>query len=68
MEHVDAALAWADLPAHLLTVELTESVLVAAGERVEPRLKALKLKLALDDFGTGYASLAYLHNPCRSKS
>jgi EAL domain-containing protein (putative c-di-GMP-specific phosphodiesterase class I) len=44
-------------------LELTESVLVAAGERVEARLDALKargVKLALDDFGTGYASLAYL--------
>jgi diguanylate cyclase (GGDEF)-like protein/PAS domain S-box-containing protein len=63
VEHVDKALAWAELPAHLLTLELTESVLVAAGERVELRLEALKqrgVKLALDDFGTGYASLAYL--------
>src|SRR5437899_130556 len=63
MEHVDAALAWSDLPAQLLTLELAESVLVAAGERVEQRLDALKargVKLALDDFGTVYASLAYL--------
>jgi diguanylate cyclase (GGDEF)-like protein/PAS domain S-box-containing protein len=63
VEHVDKALAWAELPASLLTLELTESVLVAAGERVELRLEALKqrgVKLALDDFGTGYASLAYL--------
>src|SRR5262249_10346178 len=61
--HVDAALSWSELPAELLTLELTESVLVAAGERVEQRLDALKdrgVKLALDDFGTGYASLAYL--------
>src|SRR5581483_10691488 len=46
-----------------LTLELTESVLVAAGERVERRLAALKrrgVQIALDDFGTGYASLAYL--------
>jgi EAL domain-containing protein (putative c-di-GMP-specific phosphodiesterase class I) len=51
------------LPAHLLTLELTESVLVAAGERIEQQLATLKargVKLALDDFGTGYASLAYL--------
>ena len=63
VEHVDSALGWSELPAHLLTLELTESVLVAAGERVEQRLNALKargVKLALDDFGTGYASLAYL--------
>jgi diguanylate cyclase (GGDEF)-like protein/PAS domain S-box-containing protein len=63
VDHVTAALARAGLPAHLLTLELTESVLVAAGERVEQRLAALKehgVRLALDDFGTGYASLAYL--------
>src|SRR5204863_2036453 len=59
----EIALDRAALPPHLLTLELTESVLVAAGERVELRLNALKsrgVKLALDDFGTGYASLAYL--------
>lgn len=62
-EHVDNALQRADLPPHLLTLELTESVLVASGERAEQQLNALKdrgVKLALDDFGTGYASLAYL--------
>ena len=63
VEHVEIALDRAALPPHLLTLELTESVLVAAGERVELQLNALKsrgVKLALDDFGTGYASLAYL--------
>jgi diguanylate cyclase (GGDEF)-like protein/PAS domain S-box-containing protein len=63
VDHVDNALQRADLPAHLLTLELTESVLVASGERAEQQLNVLKdrgIKLALDDFGTGYASLAYL--------
>jgi diguanylate cyclase (GGDEF)-like protein/PAS domain S-box-containing protein len=63
IEHVDVALERSGLPPHLLTLELTETVLVTAGERVEHRLEALKsrgIKLALDDFGTGYASLAYL--------
>jgi EAL domain-containing protein (putative c-di-GMP-specific phosphodiesterase class I) len=63
IEHVDDALERSALPPHLLTLELTESVLVAAGDRVEHQLEALKsrgIKLALDDFGTGYASLAYL--------
>ena len=63
VDHVDGALELSGLPAALLTLELTESVLVAAGERVEQQLVALKergLKLALDDFGTGYASLTYL--------
>ena len=63
VDHVDSALERAGLPSHLLTLELTESVLVAAGERVEQQLATLKergVKLALDDFGTGFASLAYL--------
>ncbi|MDX6387847.1 MAG: hypothetical protein QOD85_1649, partial [Gaiellaceae bacterium] len=63
VDHVDTALERADLPPHLLTLELTESVLVASGERAEHQLALLKdrgVKLALDDFGTGYASLAYL--------
>jgi diguanylate cyclase (GGDEF)-like protein/PAS domain S-box-containing protein len=63
VEHVDNALARAELPPHLLTLELTESVLVASGERADQQLQTLKdrgVKLALDDFGTGYASLAYL--------
>jgi diguanylate cyclase (GGDEF)-like protein/PAS domain S-box-containing protein len=63
VDHVDNALQRADLPPHLLTLELTESVLVASGERAEHQLNVLKergVKLALDDFGTGYASLAYL--------
>ncbi|HZC28458.1 MAG TPA: EAL domain-containing protein [Gaiellaceae bacterium] len=63
VDHVETALARSDLPARLLTLELTESVLVAAGERVEQQLTMLKahgVKIALDDFGTGYASLAYL--------
>jgi diguanylate cyclase (GGDEF)-like protein/PAS domain S-box-containing protein len=63
VEHVDRALERADLPPHLLTLELTESVLVATGERAEQQLGVLKargVRIALDDFGTGYASLAYL--------
>jgi EAL domain-containing protein (putative c-di-GMP-specific phosphodiesterase class I) len=63
LAHVESALERSGLPAHLLTLELTESVLVAAGDRIEQQLAALKargVKLALDDFGTGYASLAYL--------
>jgi len=46
-----------------LTLEITESVLLAAGDHVQRQLESLKtlgVMLALDDFGTGYASLAYL--------
>src|SRR5579864_6140517 len=62
-DHVDAALQESDFPANCLTLELTESVLLASGEHTAERLAALKsrgITLALDDFGTGYASLSYL--------
>jgi diguanylate cyclase (GGDEF)-like protein/PAS domain S-box-containing protein len=61
--HVDGALAGSGFPPHCLTLELTESVLLAAGEHTGRWLDALKARgitLALDDFGTGYASLSYL--------
>ena len=61
--HVDEALAESGFPPRCLTLELTESVLLAAGEHTGRWLAALKdrgITLALDDFGTGYASLSYL--------
>jgi diguanylate cyclase (GGDEF)-like protein/PAS domain S-box-containing protein len=63
VDHVDAALERAGLPAHCLVLEITESVLIETGDAVETRLATLKRKgieIALDDFGTGYGSLAYL--------
>jgi diguanylate cyclase (GGDEF)-like protein/PAS domain S-box-containing protein len=62
-DHVAAALDSSGFRAELLTLELTESVLLAAGDKVERQLDLLKemgVMLALDDFGTGYASLSYL--------
>ncbi len=57
-------LAGTGLPAALLTVEITENVLVDAVVGAAAQLEAvaaLGITLALDDFGTGYSSLSYLH-------
>jgi diguanylate cyclase (GGDEF)-like protein len=51
------------LPAELLELELTESILVHDANDALTRLQQLSdmgVKLAIDDFGTGYSSLAYL--------
>ena len=51
------------LPAHLLELELTESMLLEHSPTVSANiaaLKALGITLSVDDFGTGYSSLAYL--------
>jgi EAL domain-containing protein (putative c-di-GMP-specific phosphodiesterase class I) len=52
------------LPPSRLTLEITESVLVAdprAAAEVLTELKRLGIRIAIDDFGTGYSSLSYLH-------
>jgi diguanylate cyclase (GGDEF)-like protein/PAS domain S-box-containing protein len=61
---VDEALETAGLPPHMLTIELTESILVEHTDEILRLLEDLKergVRLAIDDFGTGYSSLSYLH-------
>jgi diguanylate cyclase (GGDEF)-like protein len=62
---IAAALRRNDLPASVLTLEVTESLMLhdpqKAGE-VLAELRALGARLALDDFGTGYSSLEHLKN------
>ena len=60
---VAAVLASVGVAPGLLTLELTENVVVAdpqvAAERMQ-ELRALGVRLSVDDFGTGYSSLTYL--------
>ncbi|MDM7859411.1 cache domain-containing protein [Alteromonas sp. ASW11-36] len=49
----------------MITLEITENVLISDLSVVQPVLTALRdhgFKLSLDDFGTGYSSLSYLSN------
>ena len=60
---VAEALERHQLPAHLLTLEITESIVIGdAGRAVAllDELRGLGVRLSLDDFGTGYSSLTYL--------
>jgi diguanylate cyclase (GGDEF)-like protein len=60
---VAQALAQSGVPPERLVLEVTESVMLDARDRLESDLAGLRemgCKIALDDFGRGYSSLAYL--------
>ena len=62
-EVVGAVLGATGLDPGCLTLEITESVMLAEAEGITEALRALKalgVRLVLADFGTGYSSLAYL--------
>jgi diguanylate cyclase (GGDEF)-like protein/PAS domain S-box-containing protein len=60
---VASALAEAGLPPQKLILEITESVMLDAEDRLQSdlaTLEAMGCVLSIDDFGRGYSSLAYL--------
>jgi diguanylate cyclase (GGDEF)-like protein len=62
-EDIELMLGAYGLAPHALSLEITESMLMADPERAlatVTRLSALGVQLAVDDFGTGYSSMAYL--------
>lgn len=62
-EQVQAALDKHQVPAELITFEITESAAMEdpqASLRIFERLAQIHVSLSIDDFGTGYSSLSYL--------
>jgi EAL domain-containing protein (putative c-di-GMP-specific phosphodiesterase class I) len=58
-----SALEEAQLPPSLIELELTERMVMSAGDQSRALMQGIKdlgVSLALDDFGTGYCSLSYL--------
>ncbi|HET6552479.1 MAG TPA: EAL domain-containing protein [Dyella sp.] len=58
-----AALQDAHVPPQLIELELTERMVMSAGDQSRALMQHIKdvgVSLALDDFGTGYCSLSYL--------
>jgi len=63
VETVARAISESGIAAGLLSIEITESTLMAKRIEADEALRALKalgVPIAIDDFGTGYSSLAYL--------
>jgi len=61
--HVEQILKETRLAPNTLTLEMTESVLMANPQEATNRLhqlRSLGVRLHIDDFGTGYSSLSYL--------
>jgi EAL domain-containing protein (putative c-di-GMP-specific phosphodiesterase class I) len=61
---VDQILKAAQAQPEWLTLEITESTIMAESQRTMDTLQQLRgvgVRLSIDDFGTGYSSLAYLH-------
>ena len=63
VERIFAAIEAGGLPAQLIDIELTESILMDDRPAIATKLQTLRaagIRVSLDDFGTGYSSLNYL--------
>ncbi len=63
VDMVSEALGRARLDPHQLELEITETTLMLANDKIRDTLREFKemgIKLTIDDFGIGYSSLAYL--------
>jgi diguanylate cyclase (GGDEF)-like protein len=64
VDQIDRTLEQTGLPSRLLTLEITESVMLEDTELTSQLLTECKLRdieVHMDDFGTGYSSLSNLH-------
>ena len=67
---IDRALALSRLPASLLTIEVTETMLMSNPEQsldAVRHIAAKRVGVSIDDYGTGYSSLAYLNDLAASE-
>jgi len=63
LDDIDDVLASSGMPAHLLQLEITESMVMQNVERAIKLLNAIRsrgVRLAIDDFGTGYSSMSLM--------
>ena len=63
-EEVRSILSESGMPANLLELEITESIMIESADKALKCISELcemGINIAIDDFGTGYSSLSYLN-------